>query len=497
MRWGRRALVGASIAATVGFALPAAAAATVSSQALIATATTLTSSSTSTTRDSWLTFTAMVSAASGTPTGSVTFTDESNGSILDTAELSTGTATFSTAALTSGSRDIVAYYSGSGSYASSASAGLAIAVSRAGSLATAYQIDPRHNGRQSVGSLRTSSLSRKWHVTLGGTGGDLAGGGDVSYPVIARGRVFVTVENTQTYGTKLYALDARTGAVDWSVALPGNYGFSALTYDGRHIFALNFDGVLTAFVASTGHKLWSSQMPDQIAFTGPPTAYNGVVYLTGASFGGTVYAVSEADGVLRWTDTTITGDGTSPAVDNTGAYFSYACQQVYRFSLSGLLVWHHDTGCWGGGGSTPVLHGGYVYARGPYGTPVILSKSSGTPSGSFASATAPAFGSRNMYTLRNGKLVAVDPSGSPNRWTFGNGNLVTAPVVNGGVVFVGSSAGRVYGVSASSGTKVWSGTAGSTITGPEQRSASVLIGMAVGGGLLVVPAGNALTAFGD
>jgi len=102
-----------------------------------------------------------------------------------------------------------------------------------------------------------------------------------------------------------------------------------------------------------------------------------------------------------------------------------------------------------------------------------------------------------MYTLQNGNLVAVDPSGSPNRWTFGNGDLVTAPVVSGGVVFVGSSNGTVYGVSASSGTQVWAGAAGSTIAGPDEQNADVLVGMAVGGGLLVVPAGNALTAFGD
>ena len=101
-----------------------------------------------------------------------------------------------------------------------------------------------------------------------------------------------------------------------------------------------------------------------------------------------------------------------------------------------------------------------------------------------------------MYTLQSGSLVAVDPSGSPNRWEFGNGTLVTAPVVNDGVVYVGSSDGTVYGVSARSGSKVWSGTAGSTILAPDEQNVDVLVGIAVGGGLLVVPAGNVLTAFG-
>jgi hypothetical protein len=39
--------------------------------------------------------------------------------------------------------------------------------------------------------------------------------------------------------------------------------------------------------------------------------------------------------------------------------------------------------------------------------------------------------------------------------------------------------------------------AGSTIAGPDEQNADVLVGIAVGGGLLVVPAGNALTGFGD
>jgi hypothetical protein len=109
----------------------------------------------------------------------------------------------------------------------------------------------------------------------------------------------------------------------------------------------------------------------------------------------------------------------------------------YRFSLSGNLVWHHTTACEGGGG-TAVQDGGDVYARGAHDTPVILSKSAGAPSGTFASQTAPAFGSNNVYTLDSGYLVAVDSSGSPDRWSFGDGTLVTAPVVVGGAVFVGS-----------------------------------------------------------
>jgi hypothetical protein len=51
-------------------------------------------------------------------------------------------------------------------------------------------------------------------------------------------------------------------------------------------------------------------------------------------------------------------------------------------------------------------------------------------------------------------------TGSNKRWTYKSGNLVMAPVVNNGVVYVGGSSGRVYGVSARSGAQVWSAAAG-------------------------------------
>ena len=99
---------------------------------------------------------------------------------------------------------------------------------------------------------------------------------------------------------------------------------------------------------------------------------------------------------------------------------------------------------------------------------------------------------KNMYTLQGGHLVAVDPSGSPNRWGFAKWTLVTAPVVAHGTVFVGTNDGTVYSVSAATGNQRWSGTADSQIVGPAEG-----IAMAIGGGLLVVPAGNVLTAFGN
>jgi len=484
MRWSSRKFLGS--AATVAIGLSLAVPARAAMAATAATTTTVQSNVPSSTYDSPVTFTAQVTAPAGTPTGSVIFTDISNGSILATKKvLSNGVASFTTAALAPGARRVQAHYAGDASFSPSFSAPMDIPVANGASSSLAYQVDARHDGNQPVGKLTPSSLTKKWSVTLGDR--NIQGTGNVSYPVIAAGRVFVTVPNIVSTGSTLYALKARTGEVDWSAGL-GNH--STVVYDGRRLFALDGAGVLTSFVASTGHQLWSKPMPSQYIFNAQPTAYDGVVYVSGAGSGGTMFAVGELDGAVRWTASTVTGDISSPAVDYTGAYVSYDCHNDYRINLRGQQMWHSSGSCVGGIGSTAALHGNSVYARGGGAvleTALILSKSSGTSTGSFLSDTVPAFDKSNMYTLQSRNLVAVDPSGSPNRWTFTNGSIVTPPIANAGVVYVESLTGTVYGISAQTGRQVWTGSAGATSSGA---------GLAIGGGLLVVPAGENLTAFG-
>jgi outer membrane protein assembly factor BamB len=392
-------------------------------------------------------------------------------------------------------RHVSAARPGSGTRSGSAGSTPRARTARMGDAMT-YQIDPRHDGDQAVGTLSTRSLKRRWKVTLGRVGSDGTEAGDVSYPVIADNRIFVTVESPQASGTRLYALSARTGAVEWSASLGSLFAFSALAYDKGRIFAVNDLNRLFAFAAGTGHRFWSVRLPGQLYSSSPPTAYDGVVYVSGEENAGTLYAVSEATGAVKWKATVENGENSSPAVDASGVYVSYACQQDYRFSLRGQLVWHHTTGCEGGGGSTAVIADHSLYSRADGPPPIILSKSSGEQTGTFTSQTAPAFDSNAMFTLQAGRLVAGPRSGGPRRWSFGHGALVTAPVVSGSVVFEGSSNGTVYGVSASTGAQVWSAKAGSRIVGVNESTSVVLVGMAVGDGLLVVPAGTALTAFG-
>jgi outer membrane protein assembly factor BamB len=321
----------------------------------------------------------------------------------------------------------------------------------------------------------------------------------VGYPLIVDGRVFVTVANGEPngsleYGSKLYALDAENGNDLWGpIDLGGTYSFSAPAYDTGRVFVVNYDGLLQAFDAASGSRAWSKKLPGQWSFTSPPTARDGVVYTAGAGGGGTLYAVSESDGALKWTASVANGDSSSPAVTGDAVYVSYPCH-VYDFNpSSGTTIWHNDTRCSSGGGATPVVHDGKVYARGDN---IILGAQDGSEQGAFTGGSLPAFaGSRGFFV--NGGLEAHSLDTNAVVWHFnGEQPIVSNAIAINGVVYAASGNGTVYGVDVATGRQVWSGSTGGEIDAPDEHNAVQRSAIAEGNGLLLVPTMDALVAFG-
>lgn len=83
-----------------------------------------------------------------------------------------------------------------------------------------YQINETHTGTANTPGL-TPPLKQKWNVNFGQP---------ISYPLIADGKVFVTVSNAGAPGTKLYALNAADGTTVWSYALGGTYSKQTTYY---------------------------------------------------------------------------------------------------------------------------------------------------------------------------------------------------------------------------------------------------------------------------
>ena len=162
-------------------------------------------------------------------------------------------------------------------------------------------------------------------------------------------------------------------------------------------------------------------------------------------------------------------------------------------------LWHYSTGCSGGGGKTTAYANGYVYTRDFNGN-LVLDAANGMLVSTYATTRIPAVDRDSMFTLSGQTLAARGLTGAPTRWTFtGDGQLITAPIVItttfGEFVVEGSSSGKLYALDASSGAEVWSTNVGAAIPGADEQNANLLTGLAAGQGLLVVPAGNTLSAY--
>jgi outer membrane protein assembly factor BamB len=357
--------------------------------------------------------------------------------------------------------------------------------------AVAYQGNALHDGRQAA--QLAAAPRERWRHAFDNT---------VSYPLIADGRAFVVVKGREAgiqNGSRLYALDDETGGVIWGpISLGSAYSRSGLAYEAGRVFVVNHDGLLRALDAATGDQLWSRSLPGQYSFTSAPTASGGVVFVGGAGSGGTLYAVDSTTGAVVWTRGVANGDESSPAVDGDGVFVSYACLKAYRFHrAAGALIWTNQTSCEGGGGRTPVVHDGKVYVRDTE-SAIILSEATGQLLRNSPSGPAPAFHGTLGFFLNAGTLEGVDAASGDVLWSqAADGGLVSAPVSVDDRVYVGSESGQVFAFDEHTGRQVWAAAAGRPVLPAIEYTASQpLIGFGAGDGLLVVPATDALVAYG-
>jgi outer membrane protein assembly factor BamB len=360
----------------------------------------------------------------------------------------------------------------------------------------AWQNNTVHDGLDPVSPL-VPPLALRWSRDLSAIGVT-----SISYPLIAQGLVFVTTATTGNTNT-IMALDENTGATIWSADVTGMFGagFANAAYESGKVFVVNNDGLMKAFDAPTGTLLWSVLLPGQFFFTSPPTATNGIVFTGGAESGGTVYAVDETNGQVLWTMPVENGDHSSPAVIGGNVYVSYACPQSYAFNaVSGEQLWHYDSCCEGGGGTTPVVHAGQVYVRdskctqGFFG--LILDANTGNQTGEFNSDRPPAFIDNLVLYFQSGTLVGVDIPSGQQLWSFaGDGDLTSAPVIVNQTIYIGSSSGTLYGLN-TSGQQIWSTQVGAPIPAPDEFNDTLTTGLGSGDALLIVPTDSVLVAYG-
>jgi outer membrane protein assembly factor BamB len=235
---------------------------------------------------------------------------------------------------------------------------------------------------------------------------------------------------------------------------------------------------------------WTTTFPQGIAFETAPTAANGFVYLVGGSGGTILFAIDEASGSIVWQQFGQSGTGSTPAVTSQGVYISAACTTDGFAPMTGVSLFADNSSCSGGGGFTAVVANNVLYSLGGG---IYVNATTGAQLGTFTADVVPAVNSTTAFFLQSGTLNAKALSGYSTVWSFsGDGGLVTSPIIVGQAVIVGSSSGQIYALDAATGTQLWTANAGGTIY---SGNGNVISGLAAGDGLLVVPAGNTLSAF--
>jgi outer membrane protein assembly factor BamB len=410
-----------------------------------------------------------------------------NGTALTTSQVSSSVlrATVPAANIATPGSASITVQNGTGN----STAALPVSIQNPSPDAVALQITPDHAGAITFNSL-TFPTSSTWSVDLGG---------QPSYALIADRKVFVTVKIGvgSATGSQLVALDQASGHIVWGpIQLPEGWAFPA--YDSGKVFVITSFGVgpgtLQSYDAETGQTDWTTTFPFGIAFETAPTAANGFVYLVAGNTGSAPYGIDAGSGSIVWQQFAPSGTGSTPAVTSQGVYIAAPCSTAGFAPVTGASLFADSSGCEGGGGSTAVVANNVLYSlMGDPANGIYVNATTGAQLGTFTADVVPAITPTMGFFLKSGTLTAKSLSNFSTLWSFnGDGGLVTSPIVVNQAVIVGSSSGQVYALDGATGAQLWATNTGAAIY---SGNGNVISGLTAGDGLLVVPAGNTLSAF--
>lgn len=182
----------------------------------------------------------------------------------------------------------------------------------------------------------------------------------LSSPVVADGRVYFGSSDE-----RLYALDARTGAVQWAFK-SGGMIHAAPALAGKTLVFGSWDGAVYALDAGSGKQLWRYQTETEqktstlFGVQAPPLVDGDTVYI--GSRDAYFYALDLASGKMKWR---YNGKGSwvisGSVVDAKHVYFGTSDTNllVGLDKRTGQPVFEHDAKVWTY--ATPVLAGAAVY----------------------------------------------------------------------------------------------------------------------------------------
>jgi outer membrane protein assembly factor BamB len=314
-------------------------------------------------------------------------------------------------------------------------------------------------------------------------------------------------------GTRIYALNASTGAQKWryptDTTLTSPILSTPAVAEGTIYFGTG-DG-LYALDAATGKQRWPHYNSKSGVFT-TPVISGKTVYFGGGDQ--KIYALNAATGdpdLTVWSTgkragRDIGGDFAGNIVANNDSFFFVTGDQALRSVsiASGTLRWAQRLNATAAS-ITPVLDGENIFAA--VGEKIVgFRTSNGQSRFSFGlgneALTAPAIDKEgNIYAINGDRLVvSISPRGRPNWKQLPQleHEPIAAPMVKDGLLFIGTVLGGIYAIDTATGAVKWHYVVQPTALDHERipTTTNVSAKMIANGSILYAPTDDgAVTAF--
>jgi hypothetical protein len=275
-------------------------------------------------------FSATVTSSSGTPTGTVTFTD--GATLLGTVAIdpTTHQATGFTNALAAGTHSITATYNGSATFAGSVSSAATEVVNPSGTLTT--------------NTLTTSSHALVFGqvvaitATITATSGSAAGSVTFMDGTMAIGTVAV---NTTTHTATAFSAGLTPGMHNLTAVFTGTNGFANSTSAIVHV-TVNSDATATTLTAS-GNNVTAGSVVGFVATITPEAPGGGiptgtVTFEDGSSLIGTVNVDPTSGNAVGFTNALTPGAHSITAIYTPGAGYSASTSTVLSETIVGIAT---------------------------------------------------------------------------------------------------------------------------------------------------------------
>lgn len=311
------------------------------------------------------------------------------------------------------------------------------------------------------GGMRTA-----WKVSAGT--GSSSDGRITASPIVFQKKIFaIDAEG------RVSAFSASTGSRLWRADLaPENekgeegYGGGLAADDGR-VYAVTGFGTVVALNPSSGAVIWTQKIGVPIRTS--PTAVGGKVYFVTSE--SRLYCLQGSDGTEAWSFRGLPATATllsnvSPAVAGDTVVVPYPSGDIVAYSVSQARpVWVDSLSRRRGGSSLaslsdparPVIDRGVVFAVGHSGRMVATSQGNGErlwTKNIRGTQTPWVAGDAVFLVDTNGKLMALGRSDGEVRWMVDlpNGGKWNGPVLASGKLWLASVEGLLVAVDAKSGT---------------------------------------------